>query len=1154
MGTKGRDKKATKAKPGKKKEESKDRYKKIDLYRKTIKRTYKAGAKNIDEDPILSELRKTLNIDDATHTKLKEDVKAELDKLAKIQKESKLQIQKMERQITDFKKKGIEVKNLEALLGKAQEVRKDEDYVSFNIILDEYLVLSKNIARYHNIFKKINNVHIIISKAEKMGANVKNVLVILKKAEDALDKNQFTQASKLTTEARKASIKLRRFRTAKSHIDKFLPVLNQAKKKFDVNESVKLVKNAQKALKKNEYDIVIHSIAHAKKALQSSKRQAQAVEKVKKIHELINKAKAIGADLKPIKPLIKDIEKDLKNKEYNQITKKTASLRKIIEENRKNKTAENKIAEAQNAIAEAKKVGGSVTSANRYLSQAKSAFKKKKYSLVYKNARTAIKQAHDASTNAIRRKASSAISSAKFLIKDVKDFGVDVGIAEELLVQAEEAYKKNDFFAVEKLTQQAEQLAKETFEKKKKEYMKKSIDETLINIKFMLDELDEIGVDTGEIKKMYFKAQDKIKSDELKAAENIVKEAESLAKNSLEDARAKFNVRQAKQGIEDSKLILREAEDLDINISKVEPLLAEAEQLLTEEKYDEVIEKTNELKEKIARLKARVLQSRIKSLIETTETFITKATGDGAKLIEAEKILEEAKVEFEANNFNRADELIRHCEVVAMDEWNLFRTDKLEHSVEDVEKLLAEAEEHGIDISEAKEILKNAVTKVMDKDFEGAEDLIEQAESMAAGDWDQQRKIKAIGSLENLRKMYDELSVSGTTVDEFKELIDKVEEKIDDGDFDSVSEYINRANIISSELLLEEKAQTYLERVQRSREFLSKLESSGISTDELDELVVKSEEAIEQKDFQQYEEVIEDLESRSHELLLERWNDISPTLISSTKEIIDKSRDIGADVEKAEDFLAEAENIMGGEDFDVMSVEELLEKAELEAKHSWIERKTFLAEEAMTSTQSKIDETREMGVDTSEAESLINEVESMFKDEDFDLIDEQLKKVNDIVQSSQREQKSKIVSEAVSSTKALLDETREMGARVDDAEDLLLQAEGMFGEEDYERVEEYVKRAEEAIQNSKIDFMRDETSKLVSTTKAKIEEGREHGADVSEAEDLLRQAEDMLTSDEDFESVEQLVQQSLKYQRVSYYYTKQRKNIKRIILKVLVSY
>jgi len=137
-----------------------------------------------------------------------------------------------------------------------------------------------------------------------MGANVKNVLAILNKAEAALEKNQFTDANKLTTEARKASIKLRRFRTAKSHIDKFLPVLNQAKKKFDVNESLKFVKNAQKGLKKNEYDMVIHSIAHAKKALQNSKRQAQAEEKVKKIYDLIDKAKGIGAELKEVKPLL----------------------------------------------------------------------------------------------------------------------------------------------------------------------------------------------------------------------------------------------------------------------------------------------------------------------------------------------------------------------------------------------------------------------------------------------------------------------------------------------------------------------------------------------------------------------------------------------------------------------------------------------------------------------------------------------------------------------------------------------------------------------------------------------------------------------------------------------------------------------------------
>ena len=79
--------------------------KKIDIYKNALKRTLKTGTENIDEDPVLGELRNTLKINNALHQKLKEEVKAELEKVEQILKESKLKITKTEKKITELKKK-----------------------------------------------------------------------------------------------------------------------------------------------------------------------------------------------------------------------------------------------------------------------------------------------------------------------------------------------------------------------------------------------------------------------------------------------------------------------------------------------------------------------------------------------------------------------------------------------------------------------------------------------------------------------------------------------------------------------------------------------------------------------------------------------------------------------------------------------------------------------------------------------------------------------------------------------------------------------------------------------------------------------------------------------------------------------------------------
>ncbi len=1100
--------------------------KRADLYKKTIKRTLKAGTKNLDNDPVLQELRKTLNISDELHIKLKEEIQAEMAKLEKIQAEFKLQIAKMERQVIDIKKKRLDVEYLEDLVVRSKKARREQAFLELNEIVNEFYDHADNLNRKYKVQHQIKNVNHIVKKIEVLGANVKDIRKMIEKSEAALNKNQFSEAAKIATKAKKESIKLKKFGSAKAIIEKFIPMLDKAKKICNVSESTKLLKGAQRALKRNDYETVRSSIKKAKQALKNSKREAIAKDNVKKVHEIIDKARDIGVDLVSILPLVNQIERDFEEKNYSKLTTNAAKIRKVVEENRKYKTAEDKIKLAQLAINEARKSGSSVKTATRYLSQAKVAFKKKKYQQVHKYTRSAIKIAKDAMTTAIRRKASSAISSAKFLIKDVKDFGVDVTDAEKLLESAEDAFKKNDFASVESLSMEAEQLAKKTFEMKKKEYLKKSIEETLINIKFMIEELQEVKGDTIEIEKLYNVGKEQLEADDLKKAEKTVKDAETLAKEMLDKAKEEYQVDQAISGLERSKKIIMDAKELEIDTSEVEALLSQAEELFNNEQYSEVIEKNNEINKKISELKDNILRSRTQELIESTTLLLNNFKNDGADVSEAEKIMEDANKQFEAGNFSRADELVRHCELIAQEEWNNFRKNQSYNSISNVEKLLAGAQEYGIDITEAQHLLENASDKLKDKEYDEAEELIKRAEQLASIDWQTQRKVEAEGSLNNLKKMYNELTISGSTMEEFKELISKIEEKINTGEYESIGDVINRANIISSELLLEEKVKTYSERINRNKKLINKLKESGIDTEKVDKLIEETEELYQNKEYQNIDKNLEQIEIETQNLLLKRWNDISPVLISSTKERIEKSREIGGDVKRAEEYLAKAEMMLANEDVDVLEAEDILTKAEFEAKHSWVERKTELAEEAMSSAQSKIQETKELGADVTDAEQLLTEVESLFEDEDFDMIEQKLMEVNKRVETSKREHKSKLVSEAVSSTKALLDETRELGADVSEAEDLLKQAEDMFGGEDLDAVEGIIKKAEESIISSQSEFKREETSKLVTSTKAKIEEGRELGADVTEAEELLKQAEEMLLTEFDYDTVENLVKKS----------------------------
>ena len=128
------------------------------------------------------------------------------------------------------------------------------------------------------------------------------------------DKNiVFSDATKLTSDVRKLSIRLRRFGSAQKKIQKYSTTLKLAKKKLDVKECEALVKEAQKALKDIDYDKVTKIISNAKKRLQELKAHQLANEKITKIHSLVNKAENMGIDLKQITLMVKKLEKYLEH-------------------------------------------------------------------------------------------------------------------------------------------------------------------------------------------------------------------------------------------------------------------------------------------------------------------------------------------------------------------------------------------------------------------------------------------------------------------------------------------------------------------------------------------------------------------------------------------------------------------------------------------------------------------------------------------------------------------------------------------------------------------------------------------------------------------------------------------------------------------------
>ena len=92
-----------------------------------------------------------------------------------------------------------------------------------------------------------------------------------------------------------------------------------------------------------------------------------------------------------------------------------------------------------------------------------------------------------------------------------------------------------------------------------------------------------------------------------------------------------------------------------------------------------------------------------------------------------------------------------------------------------------------------------------------------------------------------------------------------------------------------------------------------------------------------------------------------------------------------------------------------------------------------------------------------------------------------LEKAEDEAKRSWKTRKSEITANAVSSAKNMIQETKEMGADVSEAEKLLQDAEQMFQEEDFAEIDEYLVKVKDMVENTKVQHKSELANKCITT-------------------------------------------------------------------------
>ncbi len=173
------------------------------------------------------------------------------------------------------------------------------------------------------------------------------------------------------------------------------------------------------------------------------------------------------------------------------------------------------------------------------------------------------------------------------------------------------------------------------------------------------------------------------------------------------------------------------------------------------------------------------------------------------------------------------------------------------------------------------------------------------------------------------------------------------------------------------------------------------------------------------------------------------------SMINSAEFMFDEAKRAGVMVDSERDSLVKAKKMLSSGD--LAPAARLATKVENQVKERWMERRRDILKDDIEGLKDYVEESLEYGLDITEANSLISEAETLFKEDRFDEVDQVVGKARDSVAGNRNAYFSESSMNGITQLKDEIQDVKEIGLDSMELETLLIEAERAFMGEDYEK-------------------------------------------------------------------------------------------------------
>ncbi len=597
--------------------------------------------------------------------------------------------------IQQAKDSGIDFSKQNKMLTEVEEAIKTKLFKkAYTIITQSKDEILQIIEKHKELSEAVGSLRNQLEEAKKKGVDMSAPMMKINALEKALEAQDFETVSKKIEECKGDIKQLMTLHSMQEKINQSEEFINIAKglgidtsdEDLQLRKAVIYKKNEQF---ENALDIATKTAEKAEDLCNS-----KVSEMLSSANSMITEAKKIGLELLTVDVLYQKAEDALKARRYDKAARYASQCLEEVEEIRDEcQRAANVTYLAGKHIQEAENIKADISEAKNLLEKALYEVKNNEYITSIELGKKCIGLAKKVK----KQKVSESIDSFQSIVNNSKFEGKDISEAEKLLEKAKIALTDGDFNEALKLAMQSES------EVGKADLQKKMVSEILDGITAKLEEAEKNGVGSEKVRTLLINATKALENNQcvnaleyalesgmelleatedyerasttLQAAQARMNEGENLgveakkAKELFEKAKKAYNesnyssamkfaketikkadrsyVEHLSEPIESCEQLIKTAELLGVNVSRVNNLLSEAKTALGERFYLQVTSFTESCKKLVERDIKRNLFEKLYS----AKAKLEKAKSEGMDITGALVLLESAESSLEGKKY-----------------------------------------------------------------------------------------------------------------------------------------------------------------------------------------------------------------------------------------------------------------------------------------------------------------------------------------------------------------------------------------------------------------------------------------------------------------------------------------------------------------------